>query len=113
MRQTLSTVGWDLIVTSGALIAGFLVLAQSSFGLFFDLAKLTAITIGIALLFNLVFLPALLVWLAERRKAISMMRGAEWGAPLAPRFRGAVASRSRLRKLALKYTVADPVAGSG
>ncbi|HKG90608.1 MAG TPA: efflux RND transporter permease subunit [Gemmatimonadaceae bacterium] len=67
VRQALSTAGWDLIVTSAALIAGFLVLSQSSFGLFFDLAKLTAITIGIALLFNLVFLPALLVWLAERR----------------------------------------------
>ena len=67
VRQALSTVGWDLIVTSAALIAGFLVLAQSSFGLFFDLAKLTAITIAIALVFNLVFLPALLVWLAERR----------------------------------------------
>jgi predicted RND superfamily exporter protein len=67
VRHALSAVGWDLIVTSVALIAGFLVLAQSSFGLFFDLAKLTAITIGIALLFNLVFLPALLVWLEERR----------------------------------------------
>jgi hypothetical protein len=65
--HAMSTVGWDLIVTSAALVAGFLALSQSSFGLFFDLAKLTAITIGIALLFNLVFLPALLVWLAEWR----------------------------------------------
>jgi pimeloyl-ACP methyl ester carboxylesterase len=47
---------------------------------------------------------------AERFKAISMMRGAELGAPLAPRFRNAIASRPRLRKLALKYTVADPTA---
>ncbi len=45
---------------------------------------------------------------AERFKAVSMMRGAELGAPLAPRFRTAVATRPRLRKLALKYTVADP-----
>jgi predicted RND superfamily exporter protein/outer membrane lipoprotein-sorting protein len=67
VRQAMSTAGWDMIVTSTALIAGFLVLSQSSFGLFFDLAKLTAITIAIALVFNLVFLPALLVWLAERR----------------------------------------------
>src|SRR4051794_6712071 len=44
----------------------------------------------------------------ERLRAISMMRGAELGAPLAPRFRAAVASRPRLRKLALKYTVAEP-----
>jgi len=47
---------------------------------------------------------------AERFKAVSIMRGAELGAPLAPRFRSAVASRARLRKLALKYTVADPAA---
>jgi len=47
---------------------------------------------------------------SERFKAISMMRGAELGAPLAPKFRTAVASRPRLRKLALKYTVADPAA---
>jgi pimeloyl-ACP methyl ester carboxylesterase len=45
---------------------------------------------------------------SERFKAVSMMRGAELGAPLAPRFRAAVASRPRPRKLALKYTVADP-----
>src|SRR3954454_22153321 len=45
---------------------------------------------------------------AERIRAVSMMRGAELGAPLAPRFRAAIASRPRLRKLALKYTVADP-----
>jgi len=67
VRWALGTAGWDLTVTSAALIAGFLVLSQSSFGLFFDLAKLTAITIAISLVFNLVFLPALLVWLEERR----------------------------------------------
>jgi pyruvate dehydrogenase E2 component (dihydrolipoamide acetyltransferase) len=46
----------------------------------------------------------------ERLKAISMMRGAELGAPLAPRFRSALAARPRLRNLALKYTVAEPSA---
>src|SRR3954454_1583733 len=45
---------------------------------------------------------------AERLKSVSMMRGAELGAPLAPRFRAAIAARPRLRKLALKYTVAAP-----
>src|SRR4051812_9852982 len=47
---------------------------------------------------------------AERLRAISMMRGAELGAPLAPKFRAAIASRPRLRNLALKYTVSDPSA---
>ena len=44
----------------------------------------------------------------ERLKAVAMMRGAELGAPHAPRFRAAVATRPGLRKLALKYTIADP-----
>lgn len=46
----------------------------------------------------------------ERLKAVSMMRGAEIGAPVAPRFRAAIASRPRLRTWALRYTVANPAA---
>jgi pimeloyl-ACP methyl ester carboxylesterase len=45
---------------------------------------------------------------AERWRAVSLMRGAQAMAPLAPRFRAHVASRPRLRRLALKYTVDDP-----
>jgi pimeloyl-ACP methyl ester carboxylesterase len=44
----------------------------------------------------------------ERWKALSMMDGAAAMAPLAPRFRAAVASRRRLRGMALRYTVATP-----
>ncbi len=44
----------------------------------------------------------------ERTKAINIMRGAALSAPLAPRFRRSVAARPRLRKLALKYTAAEP-----
>jgi len=47
---------------------------------------------------------------SERWKAVAAMRGAELGAPFAPRFRHAVASRRRLRAMALKYTVAKPSA---
>jgi predicted RND superfamily exporter protein len=67
LPYVMQTAGGDVIVTSVALIAGFVTLAQSSFGLFFDLGKLTAVVIGASLVLNLVFLPALLVWLAERR----------------------------------------------
>ena len=69
LPYVMQTAGADVIVTSVALIAGFVTLAQSSFGLFFDLAKLTAVVIGASLLLNLIFLPALLVWLAETRRA--------------------------------------------
>jgi pimeloyl-ACP methyl ester carboxylesterase len=44
----------------------------------------------------------------ERWKSVAAMTGAELGAPYAPRFRQAVASRRRLRAMALKYTVAKP-----
>jgi pimeloyl-ACP methyl ester carboxylesterase len=44
----------------------------------------------------------------ERFKALSLMESAALMAPLAPRFRRGVASRRRLRKLALRYTVARP-----
>jgi pimeloyl-ACP methyl ester carboxylesterase len=44
----------------------------------------------------------------ERAKAVGIMRGAALGAPLAPRFRRSVAARPRLRKMALKYTAAEP-----
>jgi pimeloyl-ACP methyl ester carboxylesterase len=44
----------------------------------------------------------------ERTKAVGIMRGAALGAPLAPRFRRSVAARPRLRKMALKYTAAEP-----
>jgi pimeloyl-ACP methyl ester carboxylesterase len=44
----------------------------------------------------------------ERLKALSLMQSAALTAPLAPRFRRSVSSRRRLRKLALRYTVARP-----
>lgn len=69
LPYVMQTAGVDVIVTSIALVAGFVTLAQSSFGLFFDLGKLTAVVVGASLLLNLLFLPALLVWLAERQRA--------------------------------------------
>jgi len=77
LPYVMQTAGRDVIVTSTALIAGFVTLAQSSFGLFFDLGKLTAIVIGASLLLNLVFLPALLVWLAERQPRLASASVAE------------------------------------
>jgi hypothetical protein len=70
LPHVMKTAGWDMLVTSSALIAGFLTLAQSSFGLFFDLAKMTAITLVVALVFNLVVLPALLVLASTRRRVL-------------------------------------------
>ncbi len=62
VRYAFSTVGIALLVTSVALIAGFLVLATSSFKLNSGMGLLTAIVIAIALLVDFLLLPPLLIW---------------------------------------------------
>jgi len=63
VRYAFSTVGIALWVTSVALVAGFLVLATSSFKLNSGMGLLTAIVIALALLVDFLLLPPLLIWL--------------------------------------------------
>ena len=56
-----STVGRALLVTSAALMLGFLMLATSHFGANADMGKLSAIVIGLALATDFFFLPPLLI----------------------------------------------------
>jgi len=63
VRYAFSTVGVALWVTSVALVAGFLVLATSSFKLNSGMGLLTAIVIAIALIVDFLLLPPLLIWL--------------------------------------------------
>jgi len=65
VRYAFSTVGVALWVTSMALIAGFLVLATSSFKLNSGMGLLTAIVIGIALIVDFLLLPPLLIKLDD------------------------------------------------
>ncbi len=60
IRYAMHSSGRAIIASSAILIAGFLVLAFSSFRLNADLGKVTAMTILIATFFDLLFLPALL-----------------------------------------------------
>ena len=62
VRYAFSTVGVALLVTSTALVAGFLVLATSSFKLNSGMGLLTAIVIAIALVVDFLLLPPLLIW---------------------------------------------------
>jgi predicted RND superfamily exporter protein len=64
-----STVGRALIITSFVLIAGFLVLALSSFELNSGMGLLTAIVIAFALLADFLLLPPLLMKFEEKRHA--------------------------------------------
>jgi predicted RND superfamily exporter protein len=61
VRYAFSTVGTALWVTSAILIAGFSVLALSTFKINGDLGILTATAIGAALLADFLLLPALLL----------------------------------------------------
>jgi uncharacterized protein len=68
VRYAFNTVGMAIIVTSIVLVAGFLVLAQSSFGLNSGMGKMTAIIIATALVIDFLMLPPLLIRLAKDDK---------------------------------------------
>ena len=61
VEYAFASVGKALWITTFVLVAGFMVLAQSSFKLNADMGLLTAITILIALIVDFLFLPALLM----------------------------------------------------
>ena len=61
VRYAFNSVGRALWITTLVLVAGFMVLAQSSFKLNADMGLLTAITIVIALIVDFLFLPPLLM----------------------------------------------------
>jgi len=61
VRYAFSTVGVAIVVTSLILIAGFMVLAQSAFGLNSTMAMLTALAIAVAVVADFLLLPALLL----------------------------------------------------
>ncbi|MFK7941526.1 MAG: outer membrane lipoprotein-sorting protein, partial [Paracoccaceae bacterium] len=71
VRYTFRSVGMALFVTTIGLVAGFAVLAQSGFAVNGDMAKLTGITITLALIADFLLLPALLIWLDKRRPSMN------------------------------------------
>jgi len=66
VRYAFDRVGMALLITTLVLMAGFLVLALSSFYLNSGMGLLTAIILGLALLADFLFLPPLLIWVDER-----------------------------------------------
>ena len=68
-QNAFNGVGTALVVTTLILVAGFAILAQSSFGVNSYMAMLTAIALVIALIADLTLLPALLIVL-DKDKAV-------------------------------------------
>ena len=69
--ETINKTGISILYTSMVLIAGFVIFCFSDFGGIFALGWLTSLTLVIATVTNLVFLPALLITLTRRRRSQS------------------------------------------
>lgn len=67
VHYAFDNVGRALWVTSFVLVAGFMVLAQSSFKMNADMGLLTALTIFVALVVDFLFLPPLLILLDKAK----------------------------------------------
>ena len=67
IRYSFASVGRALFITTMVLVAGFLVMATSSFKINADMGLLTAMTILIALLVDFLFLPPLLMVLRSKK----------------------------------------------
>ncbi|MEO0956864.1 MAG: outer membrane lipoprotein-sorting protein [Pseudomonadota bacterium] len=72
VRHAFTRVGNALTITSIGLVAGFAVLAFSGFAVNGDMAKLTAITITVALIADFLLLPCLLIFLDKRRESMTL-----------------------------------------
>lgn len=68
IRYAFTTVGRALVVTTIVLVAGFSILAQSSFGMNSGMAKVTALVITSALLIDFLLLPAILLITTKSKK---------------------------------------------
>ncbi len=68
VRFAFDTVGKALVVTTIVLVAGFAILAQSSFGMNSGMAKVTGIIITLALVLDFLLLPALLLNIGRDEK---------------------------------------------
>jgi len=66
--ETINKTGISILYTSMVLIAGFIIFCFSDFGGIFALGWLTSLTLVIATVTNLVFLPALLITLTKGRR---------------------------------------------
>ena len=70
VRYAFTTVGKALTVTTLILVVGFLILSFSAFSMNSNMAKLTSVTIVIALVADFIFLPPLLIKVENWRSLI-------------------------------------------
>ncbi len=71
IRYAFKTVGQALLITTFVLVMGFLIIAQSDFGLNSGMAKITILIIAIALVLDFLLLPALLLMFNRNKNSKS------------------------------------------
>ena len=76
VRHAFSKVGMALFVTTFALVVGFAILSTSGFAVNGDMAKLTALTISLALVADFLLLPALLITIDRRETMTASIKTA-------------------------------------
>jgi predicted RND superfamily exporter protein len=72
--KTIHSTGISIIYTSLVLIAGFVIFCFSGFGGTQALGWLTSLTLVMATLTNLVFLPALLIAISPKKKSVEKLK---------------------------------------
>jgi len=75
VRYSFSSVGRALIATSIILVAGFIILSTSAFGMNADMGLMTAITIALALIIDFFVLPPLLIKFDGEKEAVVSREG--------------------------------------
>lgn len=76
VKYAFTTVGNALVVTTLVLVAGFAILAQSSFGMNSGMAKITVLIISLALIIDFLLLPALLIVTSGKTKEANTLDAA-------------------------------------
>jgi predicted RND superfamily exporter protein len=74
VRYVFTTTGNALVGTTIVLVLGFFVIAQSDFGLNSGMAKITMIIIAVALVFDLLLMPALLIMADKKKTDVDSVR---------------------------------------
>jgi predicted RND superfamily exporter protein len=104
VRYAFSTVGKALWVTSAVLVAGFLVLSQSTFKQNADMGLLAALTITFALLADFFLLPQLLMLIDRKESTFALDKERLEFRPAALDPQPAYATQSRRREQTMKRT---------
>ena len=77
VRYSFKTVGSAMVITTFALVFGFMVLAFSGFKMNSDMGLMAAMTITIALILDFLLLPGILIWIDAKKQKTTVTNNEE------------------------------------